>query len=180
MGRASGRKPVRKLSPLKKAGLFIVLLAALAAYLALSPQFSDQPPDTATTTAASLDIPHIFEGEINRRGKPVGFHVAPRSGRDGHSHIKERLSGPNRAGVYTATVEIYDPAEKRWKEKFSSFFPDKLTKEEIIDSILLAVSTNELPDGARWRGRSGHDFLIEGYRSPNGNINTAYPLYVAD
>ncbi len=180
MVRASGRKSVRRLSLMKKAGLFIVLLAALAAYFALSLPFSEPPTDRATASAPNLDLNHIFDGEINHQGKPVGFHVAPRNGSDSHSRIKKILSEPNRVGVYTATVEIYDPAENRWKEKFSSFFPDNFSREEIIDSILLAVSTNELPDGARWRGRSGHDFLIEGYRSPNGHITTAYPLYVAD
>ncbi len=96
------------------------------------------------------------------------------------SRIKEILSGPNRVGVYTAIVEIYDPDERQWKEKFSSFFPDDFSREQIIKSILFALSNNMLPSGSRWRGPSGHGFLIEGYRFSDGYINTAYPLYVAD
>ncbi|MEX1034392.1 MAG: EndoU domain-containing protein [Sneathiella sp.] len=182
MGRASGRKSVRWFSSLKKAWLFIALIAAFAGNYVLSPQFSGPQSESGTSSIASpaLNLPHIFDGEINSRGKPVGFHVAPRESTNPHARIKNILSGPNQVGVYTATVEIYDPEEKRWKEKFSSFFPDNLTKEEVIDSILFAISNNELQKGARWRGRSGHGFLIEGYRAPNGYVNTAYPLYVAD
>lgn len=62
----------------------------------------------------------------------------------------------------------------------SSLFPKSLSKQEIINAILKAVSRNESGRGAKWRGKSGYGFYIEGYRYDDGAINTAYPLYVAD
>jgi Bacterial EndoU nuclease len=131
-------------------------------------------------TNPKLNITHIFEGEINRRGKPVGFHVPPPRQGYPRSRVKKILSGPNTSGVTTAIVEIYDPLEKRWKDKFSSLFPISLSRQQIINAILRAASRNELSDGSKWRGKSGYGFYIEGYRYKDGAINTAYPLYVAD
>jgi len=131
-------------------------------------------------TNPPLNITHIFIGEINKRGKPVGLHVAPIETKNTSARIKEVLSGPNKAGVYTALIEIFDPHTKRWKEKFSSFFPDRLSRQQVIDAILFAIRNNRLKPGAKWRGPSGHGFFIEGYHFKDGAVNTAYPLYVAD
>ncbi len=163
-------------------GLAVALLGCLALLYVAVPFFSQEAPARGlwSESTPSLNLTHIFDGEINRHGKPVGFHVAPKEPLGAKSRIKEVLSGPNKAGIYTATVEIYDPAERRWKEKFSSFFPDDFSRDQVIQSILFAIANNMLPQGARWRGPSGHGFLIEGYRFGNGDVNTAYPLYVAD
>lgn len=180
---AGGNRPsLGRLSGLKRRGLLFAILALLGAAALLLPQFSadSEARSQWSKTRPSLNLTHIFEGEINRSGKPVGFHVAPKEPLGAKSRITRRMSGPNRAGVYTAMVEIYDPVERRWKEKFSSFFPDHFSRQQVIDSILYAAANNMLPGGSRWRGPSGHGFLIEGYRYNNGDINTAYPLYVAD
>lgn len=154
-----------------------ILLAAL-----LCVGFSSDSPAYSpwSDTDPPLNLIHIFEGEINKRGKPVGFHhLTEQSGAYG-SRIKKVLSPPNKVGVYTAIVEIYDPRQRRWKDKFSSMFPENLTKQQIIRAILRAISKNRLGSGAKWRGPSGFGFVIEGYRFPDGRVNTAYPLYVAD
>ena len=167
---------------LKKAHILLALLAAAVVIIALARPFigDSAARNIWSETTPSLNLTHIFEGEINRHGKPVGFHVAPKEPMGANARIKKILSKPNKAGVYTAIVEIYDARENRWKEKFSSFFPDDFSRQQIIDSILFAIANNRLPSGARWRGPSGHGFLIEGYRFGDGDVNTAYPLYVAD
>ncbi len=182
MDRGSGISSIVKMMPSGKAGVAAALLACLVLLYILVPLFSNEAPARGfwSETKPSLNLTHIFDGEINRHGKPVGFHVAPREPIGATSRIKKIMSGPNRVGVYTAMVEIFDPDERRWKEKFSSFFPDDFSRQQIISSILFAHSNNRLPEGSRWRGPSGHGFLIEGYRFGNGDINTAYPLYVAD
>ncbi|PHQ69960.1 MAG: hypothetical protein COB93_06665 [Sneathiella sp.] len=157
----------------------IIILVLAGIILAALPNFSS-PETEWSKTDPSLNITHIFMGDINSRGKPVGFHVAPKTDGYPHARIKQTLSGPNKAGVYTAMIEIFDPETSRWKEKFSSIFPEKLTKQQIIDAILSAFKNNRLPQGAKWQGRSGRGFLIEGYTLKNGTVNTAYPIYVAD
>ncbi|WP_293951224.1 EndoU domain-containing protein [Sneathiella sp.] len=181
MARRSGIS-LRALSGLKKSGLLLALVALLGLAALFLPQFSGESATRGgwSKTKPTINLTHIFEGEINRSGKPVGFHVAPKEPMGAKSRIRKVMSGPNRAGVYTAMVEIYDPGERRWKEKFSSFFPDDFSRQQVIDSILFALANNMLPKGARWRGPSGHGFLIEGYRYSSGDVNTAYPLYVAD
>ncbi|MDF2367991.1 EndoU domain-containing protein [Sneathiella sp.] len=167
---------------LRKVGVTVALLGCLAFLYIVVPLLSNEAPARGfwTETSPSLNLTHIFDGEINRHGKPVGFHVAPKEPMGATSRIKHILSGPNHAGVYTAMVEIYDSDDRRWKEKFSSFFPDDFSRQQVVDSILFAHSNNRLPEGSRWRGPSGHGFLIEGYRFGNGDINTAYPLYAKD
>lgn len=124
-----------------------------------------------------VNLTHIFLGEINRRGKPTGFHSRP-GGLDPENARLERIkSPPNHVGVYTAQIAVYDPNQQRWKQKFSSFFPDSMDHENVINSILHAWKNRESGRNTPWRGPSGHGFMIEGYLSRRGGINTAYPIY---
>ncbi|USG59782.1 EndoU domain-containing protein [Sneathiella marina] len=168
----------------KKSLGFLLLLVGLFCLVVFWALFDASAPATSrsiwSSTDPAINVTHIFEGEINRRGKPVGFHVPPPEKGYPRSRIKEVLSGPNRSGVTTAIVEIFDTQENKWKDKFSSLFPKRLSGQEIISAILKAASRSELGQGAKWRGKSGYGFYIEGYRYEDGAINTAYPLYVAD
>ncbi|HHQ4526205.1 TPA: EndoU domain-containing protein, partial [Aeromonas veronii] len=49
---------------------------------------------------------HIFHGEINKRGKTVGFHHEPSA--EGHARVVEVISPPNASGVYRGKVEVLD------------------------------------------------------------------------
>ncbi|WP_373086803.1 EndoU domain-containing protein [Sneathiella sp.] len=162
--------------------LGLALLIVTAGYYIVTGGYSSNAISTSQRpdTEPSINLSHIFDGEINRHGKPVGLHVAPAAADSAHAQLKKILSGPNRVGVYTAIVRIFDPNELKWKEKFSSIFPDRLSRQEIIAAILNAVSRKPVASGAKWRGPSGRGFMIEGYQSKDGTINTAYPLYVAD
>mgnify|MGYP001816193128 FL=1 len=133
-----------------------------------------------TKTRPSVNATHIFQGEINRHGKPTGFHARLNGQTPQHIRILQVKGKPNRAGVYTAQIAIRDPDTGKWKVKFSSIFPDSLSPAEVIDAILHAYETREEGRSRPWRGPSGRGFPIEGYLLHNGRINTAYPIYVRD
>ncbi|MFT5893736.1 MAG: hypothetical protein ACI8VW_000602 [bacterium] len=118
---------------------------------------------------------HIFDGEINRSGKPVGFHSRP-SGKDPEkARVKSIRDAPNKSGVYTASIEIRDG--NLWKEKFSSFFPDSMSKDDVLRAVLNAYKNSNDPEAQPFEGPSGLGFSIQGYTSNKGGINTAFPIY---
>ena len=128
-----------------------------------------------SATQPELNLWHIFEGEINRKGKPTGFHSRP-GGRDpGNARVVSIKDPPNGVGVYTAQVEVRDGGQ--WKSKFSSFFPDNLSRQEIIDVVLHAYRNSKNPNRQPWSGPSGLGFQVQGYTSSRGGINTAFPIY---
>ncbi len=122
-------------------------------------------------TRPGINLTHIFAGEINRRGKPVGFHSRPGGVNPSGSGIVRVVDRPNHAGVYTAMVWI----GRRNRTKFSTFYPDRLTRAQVIGVILDAYRRGQRR-GERFRGPSGLGFTIEGYVQ-DGRINTAYPIY---
>lgn len=140
---------------------------------------ADSASETTRAPAAqrvAINEAHIFEGEINRRGKPVGFHARP-GGRDPAGARVERIrTGPNRLGVYVATVAIRDHASHQWLEKRSTFFPDDMSRSEVLAAIQHAYANREAGVREPWRGPSGRGFTIQGYVN-RGRINTAYPIF---
>jgi hypothetical protein len=130
-----------------------------------------------STTSPEINLGHIFEGAINRRGKATGFHSRPQGKDPKHARLVKILSPANQSGVYTARVEIYDPAARQWKEKFSTLFPDNLSREQVVQLILKAWKNRRPGKGSKWEGSSGKGFIIQGYLNKRGNINTAYPVY---
>lgn len=130
-------------------------------------------------TTPPVSETHIFEGEINRRGKAVGFHSRP-GGRDPvNARVCAVTDGPNRRGVYSAQVEIRKPGGP-WLRKRSTFFPDDMNRAEVIQAILHAYHNRSREDGPKFSGPSGKGFTIEGYLLPDARINTAFPLYRRD
>ena len=123
-----------------------------------------------------VNLTHIFFGEINRSGKPVGYHSRP-GGRDpAGARVARILSEPNRAGVYTAQVEIAVTGGD-WREKFSSFFPDRMDQGQVLEAVLHAYRNRNSGQERPWEGPSGQGFRIQGYLSSRGGINTAFPVY---
>lgn len=129
-----------------------------------------------SSTDPEINLWHVFEGEINRSGKPVGFHSRP-GGRDpANARVADIRDQANRLGVYTAIIEIRDG--NAWKSKFSSFFPDEMSREDVIDAVLNAYQNSNNPQAQPFEGSSGHGFRIQGYTSSRGGINTAFPIFV--
>jgi len=129
-------------------------------------------------TSPAINLHHVFEGEINRKGKPVGYHSRP-GGQDPHgAKIVKMRDKPNNAGVYTAIIAIDDQGD--WKEKFSSFFPDDMSQQEVVDAVLNAYRKSSDKKKQPWQGPSGLGFDIQGYTMSRGDINTAFPVYRRD
>ncbi len=126
-------------------------------------------------TTPQISLKHIFEGEINRSGKATGLHHISNGLKK--ARVKEILSGPNKYGIYTAFVEIFDPETNSWKPKFSSLFPDQYSQQDVISVIMNALSSAPQKQAGKWRGNSGKGFSIEGYRLKDMRIITAYPIY---
>jgi hypothetical protein len=171
---------------------FPLILAVAAALLPLlwrgvqrSPQAPRPPrpaqtarpalPGEAPAAAVPVDEEHLFLGEINRKGRPVGFHSRPGGHDPKGARVVELLDRPNAAGVYTAAVEIRDPSSGRWLRKTSTFYPDRMQRHDVLQAILNAYEGRQ-GGGEKFRGPSGAGFTIEGYYQ-NGRIDTAYPIY---
>jgi len=137
---------------------------------------ANQPHPTTkqwSTTNPEINLWHVFDGEINKRGKPTGFHSRPGGVDTANARLVSIKDKPNKAGVYTANIEVRDG--EQWKRKSSSFFPDSMSQQEVIDAILHAFSNSEKQQ--KWEGPSGLGFTIQGYTTNRGGINTAFPLY---
>ncbi|MGV6857792.1 MAG: EndoU domain-containing protein [bacterium] len=131
-----------------------------------------------SNTQPPVNLTHIFQGEINRKGKPTGFH-SKFNGKIAEGAKILRIKGkPNDSGVYTADIAVLDPATGEWKKKFSSMFPDKINARTVVEAILHAYKHRKKGKSTPWRGPSGLGFPIEGYLLRNGKINTAYPIYI--
>ncbi|HYU35082.1 MAG TPA: EndoU domain-containing protein [Thermoanaerobaculia bacterium] len=155
----------------------IAVLAVLSILALLSPAGANRalhaPALSATVPPINLD--HLFEGEINRQGRPVGFHSRP-GGRDpAGARLVRVVDRPNRQGVYTAKVEIRTSGG-RWLGKQSTFYPDRMSRQDVLAAILNAYRRRTTGSSEQFRGPSGQGFTIEGWYQ-NGRINTAYPIF---
>ncbi|HWN42000.1 MAG TPA: EndoU domain-containing protein [Thermoanaerobaculia bacterium] len=135
-----------------------------------------QADEEWSDTEPAINLAHVFEGGINRRGKPVGFHSRPEGTNPAGARVTRRVSGPNALGVYIAEVEIRN-GSNRWLKKTSTFYPDSLSRDEVVAAILHAWEERRDLGGGKFQGPSGEGFTIEGYTLDDGGINTAYPLY---
>ncbi|MEM7256291.1 MAG: EndoU domain-containing protein [Pseudomonadota bacterium] len=123
----------------------------------------------------AVNLHHVFEGEINRKGKPVGYHSRPGGKDPSSARVVSVRDKPNSKGVYTATIEVRDG--NQWKQKFSSFFPDTMSQKQVVDAILHAYNNSSNKNKQPWQGPSGLGFDIQGYTLSKGDINTAFPVY---
>jgi hypothetical protein len=148
-----------------------ILLAGRGAILPGPGRAIDHRTRVWSDTRPPINLTHVFAGEINRRGKPVGFHSRPGGSDPWGSGVVRVVDRPDRAGVYTAVVWI----GRRGRSKFSTFYPDRLTRPQVIAAILNAYRQGRRR-GERFSGPSGRGFTIEGYLQ-SGRISTAYPIY---
>ncbi len=121
---------------------------------------------------------HIFEGEINKKGKAVGFHCSQIENSKGKI-LEGTRSKTDRHGVFTAKVEIAGVK----KNGFSSFYPSDWTPQEVVDSIHRAyqdaLKDPDNPHGSLWIGYDGN-IEIDMYLDGEKKIKTAYPVFKGD
>jgi len=161
------------------------LIVGLVVYGLAGPAFADSCRVVNHTawsdTTPKLNLTHIFEGEINKKGKAVGFHSRPAGMDPAGARVVKVTAGPNAKGVYSADIQVCNG--KNWKGKFSSFFPDALSKNDVTALILKAHKVAGSPVTGKW-GATVDAIVINGYMCPEnsstcpkGAINTAYPVY---
>ena len=162
---------------MRKLPIVAAVVLAVLAVLALLPTAGAERRHgpALSTTNPPINLTHIFEGEINRSGRPVGFHARPGGRNPSGARVVRVVDRPNRHGVYTAEVEVRTQ-DGRWLKKRSTFYPDRMSRDEVVASILNAYRRRTTGTSEKFRGPSGSGFTIEGWYQ-NGRINTAYPIF---
>ncbi|HEK2082877.1 EndoU domain-containing protein, partial [Proteus mirabilis] len=127
-----------------------------------------------------INVEHIFHGEINRRGRAVGFHHETSIGHQGKARIIEIINFPNAHGVYQGKVEVFDIRTNQWVAKGpnSTFFPQSWSRQQVMLEIRGAYKNGTAQENGKWSGVSPSGVKIEGWLDSSGNINTAFPKYI--
>ena len=121
-------------------------------------------------------LEHILEGEINKRGKAVGFHYEGFPTSKGKI-IEGTKSVPDELGIYTGKVEISSIVKTANGGK-STFFPESWTAQDVVDAINEAYNNKQFIQGTRntYRGKTASGFKIEMYiDNDTKKIISAFP-----
>ena len=119
---------------------------------------------------------HIFEGDINKKGQSGGYHYDMVEGTSGNIIEGTKGSVLNDAGVYEAKVEV-NGIPKKASGGYSTFFPDHMSPQEVVDAINEAYSNKVLAHGNKYIGKSSNGLKIGMYiRESDGKIISAFPM----
>ena len=120
-------------------------------------------------------IEHIFEGQVNARGKAVGYHYEGIEGTSGNV-IPGTESSVNNIGVYKAQVEV-NGKTKTANGGFSTFYSKNLSPQQVVDAINEAYSNCELKLGTRntYQGVANNGMKIDMFLDQSGKIISAFP-----
>lgn len=124
--------------------------------------------------ASPSTIEHIFVGEINRRGIPVGFHYEGQFSFGISNVIPDTKKPIDRNNVYEADVEI----KSQPKPGFSSFFPQEWSEEEVMNTIQMAYLNKKAVTSTLYEGTTEQGLTIQFYLDASGKLTTAYPIYM--
>lgn len=122
-------------------------------------------------TSPPIQLNHLFHGVINRRGNATGFHARPGGIDPPDARLLRVTAPPDANGVYAGRVEIQGEP----KRASSTFFPDALPPNEVLEAIVTAFRDGEHDRDGRFVGNSGRGFIVEGWYR-HGRIESAYPL----
>jgi hypothetical protein len=133
----------------------------------------------APVSKPKLQAEHVLDGEINPKGKAVGYHHRPGGADAPNARMTDQTAPPDANGIYKGKVEIRNEVTDTWvaKKAESSFYPDNLSRTDIVSSIENAWDNKTTFDSGSglFKGPSGHGFDIQGYMR-DGEIKTAFPL----
>ncbi|MGL4759825.1 MAG: EndoU domain-containing protein [Patescibacteria group bacterium] len=139
--------------------------------------YLNQKPQFYSNIITEYNLNHVLGGNINRRGEATGFHHK-QSAKNSNTKIISIYKEPNQCDVYVAKVQV----DGKTKKAFSSMFPDKLNKNQIVD-ILISSHKKALEKKLNNNGVSSvqvqtdNCFKINLILDPNKKIITAYPIY---
>ncbi len=146
----------------------------------LEPPRKPQVAKTATGQKAVSQntLEHIFHGEINKKGKAVGFHYEGTAAMQAtnKTRVTTVTKAADKNGVYAARVEVSGVTKKA----DSSFFPRTWTKNDVVNAVNEAYIKKIHPDPKNllyFEGRSSSGVLVGGYLKTDGTIATAFPLH---
>ena len=119
---------------------------------------------------------HILAAEIKANGNVVGGHSIA----SGHVQvIPGTASAPNAQGVYSARVQVADPANpglflpKTNNGGVSTLFPDSWTANRIKVEVDAAYQNRSII-GNKWSGTTPSGVRVEGFVNPK---TTVYPKF---
>ena len=118
---------------------------------------------------------HIFEGDI-RRGQAGGYHYDMGEGTSGSIIEGTKSPALNDAGVYKAKVEVNGILKKANRGE-STFFPDRMSPQEVVDAINEAYERRQFKVKTRntYEGFSKNGMKITMYLDSDEKIISAYP-----
>lgn len=173
-------------------GLTLAAWAIAIAPLAQSAQgITCNPQDKwiAASNAQQINQLHIFCGE-SQGDRISGLHSRPNGQNPPTVAQLQITQPPNAQGIYGVQWRHRDGSAS----KFSTFFPDRCSKQQVLNSIAYAA-THPITCPATaprwaWCGRNsprensqqfcqannGTPFAIAGARLRDGRINTAFPI----
>lgn len=159
--------------------LALVLTGFAAAAAKLVDCAADRPQWSASVPPVNLR--HVFCGEVNRRGRAVGYHALGGAREPGEARIAAVTAPPDANRVYAARICLEPEAPPSAAGpplcKLSTLFPDDWSEAEVLAAILNAYRRGAVDGRGKWRGPSGRGFDIEGWLLPGEErINTAWPL----
>ena len=119
---------------------------------------------------------HIFEGDINRKGRAGGYHYDMVEGTSGSIIEGTKSPALNDAGVYEAKVKVKETLKKANGGK-STFFPDHMSPQEVVDSINEAYETRAFDTNSKnkYEGISKNGMKITMYLDSEKKIISAFP-----
>lgn len=126
----------------------------------------------------SSAVEHIFNGEVNRRGQAVGYHYEGIEESPGNV-IEGTKNEPDENGVYIASVEV-DGIAKSGNGGMSTFYPDNMSPQEVIDAINEAYNNRVNTRGNTYVGESENGLGITMYLDANDKIISSFPIYEGD
>lgn len=120
-------------------------------------------------------INHIFIGTINKFGEAQGFHYDNISNSESYI-IDGTKTKTNNYGVYKAKV-IIEGQTKSDDNGYSTFFPNSMSPQDIINSINYAYNHRRHIASNIYIGKSQNNIQIEMYLTDDNKIISAFPKY---
>lgn len=118
-------------------------------------------------------LEYLFEGRLDDTARAIGYHYQSSWDTTG-SIIPGQEIRTGKFGVYHAEVQVAGIQ----KSEGSSFFPDSMSRQDVIDAINEAYANRmPYPDGDGYLGVSDGGMKIMMYLKENGKIEAVYPLY---
>jgi hypothetical protein len=135
------------------------------------PETLDKLENTENFTEKAIE--HIFNGEVNKKGRGTGYHYDGIEGSPGKI-IDGTRGMPNEFGIYEGKVEVNRVA-KTANKGISTFFPEEMTPQQVVDTINEAYDTKVLRISNQYQGIAKNGMKVNMYLDSNSKIISAFP-----